>query len=236
MCAPFAEVSIELKPAPAAARRTVLFDFDGTLTRTDSFGLVLRNIILAHPLRSLAAASLLPLGLPMLFSTRAKKNGGSIFIWIASVGREGRDWIAELQTTARAAFAEDSRICQPVIDRLHAHVAAGDRVLIVTGSAASVARSICDRIGLAVPVVGSSMRRRLGGYVSRMHCFGERKLEHLARQHALTQWDIVYSDSAHDLPLMQRASQVVLVNPTARSLRKVRARLSPETQLEILRG
>lgn len=215
--------------------RTVLFDFDGTITRFDSSTHAVMKLIFGDPRRVVAALWALPLGLPLFMSRRAEAIGGSLFVWIATAGRARADYLREVRRIAELASTED-RVHQPVIQRLLEHVEIGDRVIVVTGSAENVARTMCAKLGIDVPVVGSKLRPFFGGYVNRIHCVGPRKVERLAQLHKLDAWDLVYTDSVRDLPMMQRARAVVLVNPSPRTLGIVSAALPATTTLEVLRA
>ena len=110
--------------------------------------------------------------------------------------------------------------------RLHAHLALGDRVVIVTGAEAGLARSLWRALGQPdVPVVGSSVRPALGGYIGAEHTVGPRKLQALERLGIHPPFAAVYSDSAIDLPLLCETARPVLVQPDPRNLALVEKRL-----------
>lgn len=219
----------------AQRARTVIFDFDGTLTRFDSSSHAVRQMILASPLRLLAALYALPMSLPFFLSRRTEALAGSLFVWIASARKSHDEWLGAMRRIASANLGAE-RINLLVVERLRQHLQQGDKVIIVTGSAATVARSICAALELDVPVIGSKLRPFLGGYISHIHCIGPRKVERLRQLHKLDRWDIVYSDSHRDIPLMQKAREVVLVNPGRRTLTRVRSALPVTTRLEVLRS
>jgi len=170
----------------------------------------------------------------MFFSKRTEVLAGSMFVWIASTGTTRNEWLASLRRISERNAAAH-RINGGIVERLREHLAAGDDVYVVTGSAATVVRSICDVLEVDVPIVGSKLKPFLGGYVSHFHCIGRRKVERMRQLHGLEQFDIVYTDSHRDIPLMLQAQSVVLVNPSRTTLSRVRAVLPPSVPLEILR-
>ncbi|PKM02152.1 MAG: hypothetical protein CVV16_12660 [Gammaproteobacteria bacterium HGW-Gammaproteobacteria-6] len=79
-------------------------------------------------------------------------------------------------------------------------------------------------------IIGSQIRRGFSGWLWVFHCFGPRKLWALAQVGVLPPFAVAYSDSSKDLPMLLAAHQRVLVEPSARSLRRLRRAL-PEFEL-----
>jgi len=214
--------------------RVVLFDFDGTLIRGDCVSSLLRRLIFASMWRRVVALLALPLILGFLW-WRTARLPATVFLWLATVGRSK----AEYQQ-ACAAFVADftrdpqRRVIQVAMQRLRAHLAAGDRVYIVTAANESLAHAIWVAIdGPPVcAIIGSQLRRGVGGWLWAFHCFGPRKLWALARAGVEPPFDATYSDSSKDLPMLLAAHQRVLVEPSAQSLRRVRRALG---EFELLR-
>lgn len=233
---PAPEAEPEIAPRPRRARRpkVVIFDFDGTLISGDSTTHVIRRLILKHPLRTVAAVWALPVGLGLLALKGRSGPGGALFVWLASVGRDEAEWQRVLGHEAERSWARARRDHPAVMQRLLDHLDAGDRVLISTGSADPVARRLCQLLELEqVPLLGGHSQRFFGGFVARQH-LGENKVRRLADEHGLERWDLVYTDSESDLPLMQRASKVVLVDPSPRLLQRVRQALPKRVRIEAL--
>jgi phosphatidylglycerophosphatase C len=206
--------------------RIVLFDFDGTLLRGDSGARLLRQLIGEQRWRRLLALSSLPL-LLLFRWPRCSVLAVSWFSWLATVGRSEAALVERRrQFVARCAGRAERLLLAPAVARLNAHVAAGDTVLIVTGSEAGLASALWQALGgPPVPVIGSRTRRRFGGEVAAFHCFGVRKLEALAERGILPPFAAMYSDSAADLPLLQAAERAVLVSACRRTEQRIRRRL-----------
>lgn len=211
----------------AAARATVLFDFDGTLVRGDCAAAWLRDLLRSHPLRRLAAGLSFPFVAPAFAWWRSAWLPASFYTWLATVGRT-EESLAEaredfLRTCARR---REQLLIAPAVARLHAHLAAGERVVIVTGAEQALARDLWLALGQpAVPVVGSSVKPAFGGWIGVEHTVGPRKLAALARAGIAPPFAAVYSDSARDLPLLCETARPVLVRPDRRSLARVHRRL-----------
>ena len=209
---------------PAA---TVLFDFDGTLVRGDCAAAWLRGQLRSHPLRRLAAGLSFPFLAPGLGWWRSAWVPASFYTWLATVGRT-----QEALTEAREDFLRDCTLRRdelliaPAVRRLHAHLAAGDEVVIITGAEAGLAREVWRALGQPdVPVVGSSVRQAFGGWIGQEHTIGPRKITALAREGIRPPFAAVYSDSFWDLPLLCETARPVLVRPDPRSLARVHKRL-----------
>jgi phosphatidylglycerophosphatase C len=106
-----------------------------------------------------------------------------------------------------------------------------DFLVVATGSVAPLAERICWQIGIiGVEVVGSTLRRWYGGWVADKHCFGRRKVSML-RAYGLNQWDVVYTDSAADLPLLTQGAHRYVVNPTPKDRKKICDRLGADLEV-----
>ncbi|PWU44822.1 hypothetical protein DLJ46_23980 [Micromonospora globispora] len=116
----------------ASARRMAVFDLDDTLVRGDSFGQFTRGLLFHQRWRAAVPLVLAPLLAPMLFLPPTRRVAITGFLWLASAG------LSEAQFTVLAeqfaAIHAQKRITV-ALDRLHHHLAAGDRVIIVTACA-----------------------------------------------------------------------------------------------------
>ncbi|HET9483821.1 MAG TPA: HAD-IB family phosphatase [Xanthomonadales bacterium] len=195
-------------------RRVALFDFDGCLIRGDSFARLLRTLIERSPARRALALAALPVLLPMLATQRWKGHAARSFVRIATSGRDAA--VLEAAIAAELERAK-SRWIEPAWAALDAHRAAGDRVIVVTGAGDVLARPLLasrDRGG--IELVASPVELRRGGWVARRHCFGAEKVRMLAEIGVEPPWDVAYSDSSVDLPMLAGARRAVLVSPKPR--------------------
>lgn len=210
---------------PAAA--TVLFDFDGTLVRGDCAAAWLRGQLRSHPLRRIAAGLSFPFLAPGFAWWRSAWLPASFYTWLATVGCTQEALAESREDFLRdCAARRDELLIAPAVRRLHAHLAAGDPVVIVTGAEASLARELWQALGQPdVPVVGSTVKPAFGGWIGLEHTVGPRKIVALAREGIRPPFAAVYSDSARDLPLLCETARPVLVLPDRRSLARVHKRL-----------
>jgi phosphatidylglycerophosphatase C len=209
-------------------RDLVLFDFDGTLVRGDCVAGFLRQQLRRRPWRHLAALHLLPL-LPLLGHWRSAWLTASAFSWLLTVGRDDALLQAERAAYVARLGAEPERwLIAPAVQRLREHLVRGDEVVIVTGAEQGMAEllwcALAPDLG-HLPIVGSSMRRVLGGYVAQRHNVGQRKLRSLEERGWLPPFAAAYSDSSSDLAMLAEAQRVVLVAPNAAQQRKIERHL-----------
>jgi phosphatidylglycerophosphatase C len=199
--------------------RVVLFDLDRTLVRCDSFAGFNRDLLLSAWWRVAIALAAAPLVLPLAAVKRTRLLAASVVAWAGTVGLDDQQLDDRMARYVEARFGGDGIVCRTAIDALRRHHADGDRVLIVTGAPAALARRVCARIGLPIAadieIVGSSLRPAFGGWIIGEHCFGPTKVRMLAAQ-GIVRADCVYTDSLFDLPLLRIGARRVLVNASAR--------------------
>jgi phosphatidylglycerophosphatase C len=124
---------------PPPERPVAVFDLDGTLLRGDTTAEFVRGLILRSPPRAAAALLAAPVIGPFFFVPLARRHAITLLLGIATAGLPpGRVQALEEEFAARHA-AQGSQI-SVVLDRLHAHLDAGHRVVIATGCADWLAR------------------------------------------------------------------------------------------------
>lgn len=203
-----------MSDAPGAVtRKLVLFDFDGVLVAGDSFAGWLRREGFAPPLRRLLAVLAAPLGLLLLRWERTRPLGARLFLHLAVFGAAPDAMRRSLDAYGRALAQRADRIIDDGLAALREHLAAGDRVIIVSGTETTLLFAILDELHVhGVEVVASQLDfERVSIRVTR-HCFGAAKLSALRSAGITPPWDVAYSDSASDLPMLREAAQPVCVN------------------------
>lgn len=207
--------------------RVVLFDFDGTLIRGDSATDLLRSLLRGRPLRRLCALLSLPLLLGFVH-WRTASFAASWFLWLCTVGRAPGE-LARAQSAYVTAFAaqRERRLIACALARLRAHLAAGDRIYVVTAAGEELARAMWAAVDgpPVTAIIGSQTRPCLHGVVIAFHCYGPRKLVALRAHGVEPPFACAYSDSPRDLPLLRAAVQAFVVEPEPRAERALRAAL-----------
>ena len=187
-------------------KRLAVFDFDGTLTYKDSFLAFIRYY---HGSTAflLGMARLLPwlLGykLKLIPNWRAKEKVLEHFF----KGKAESDFQQKGQLFARDLIP---RMLRPKAEQaLKDHIAAGDRVLIVSASATLWLQAWCEEMG--VELVATELECRNGKITGRLNgnnCYGPEKVERLRKHLSLQEYDEVYAygDSAGDRELLALAT------------------------------
>jgi phosphatidylglycerophosphatase C len=205
--------------AQAAAQRVVLFDFDGVLVRGDTFGLFMRDLYArARWRKGLALLSSPWLLLVLPFSRRRVARA---LVHIGLLGLDDARYEALVRAFAAALVRQPGRFCREGLRALRSHQAACDRVVIVTGCEDSLVRGVLAELGVAdVDILASQLRPGRFGMRSDWHNVGRRKVELLA-EHGIDAWQVAYSDSSQDLPMLALAGEAVLVNATLKLCKRV---------------
>lgn len=211
--------------APHRAPAVVLFDFDGVLVAGDSFASVLRRLIAQRWWRRALALAVAPLALPLLLSDRGKGAGAAIYLRVALLGAGAGELDARLRDYGQALARNPARVHADAVAALRAHLAQGDRVLVVSGSEQRLVDGVLAALDLrGIEVVASRLAHERGRWRVERHCYGRRKVEALGEL-GLAAWDVAYSDSLSDLPMLAGARRAVLVNADAAMVERAARRL-----------
>ncbi len=208
---------------PQNRGRRVLFDFDGVLVTGDSFAGWLRREGLRPPARRLVAGLLAPVGLPLMAFPATLSVGAQLFLRVAVHGADPGRLRDSLAAWGRGLARRPGKVIADGVRSLRAHREAGDHVVVVSGTETTLLRAVLEEIGLGeVGVVASELDFDGRAVRLRRHCFGAGKVDALAAAGIEPPWDVAYSDSLHDLPMLRGARQPVCVN--WRVAQQVRAR------------
>jgi phosphatidylglycerophosphatase C len=209
---------MERGPAETA-RRVVLFDFDGVLIRGDTFAMFMRDRYARVRWRKGLVLVLSPWFLLTLpFSRRRVLRS---LVHLGLLGLDEARYRDLAQAFAVALVHQPGRFCREGLSALRRHQAAGDRIVIVTGCEESLVRGVLAELGITdVEILASRLRPGRIGMRSEWHNIGRRKVELLAR-HGIEAWQVAYSDSSQDLPMLALAAEAVLVNATPKLCKRV---------------
>jgi phosphatidylglycerophosphatase C len=214
---------IRSEDGPTASQIAV-FDLDGTLLAGDSTVAWLRMLLLCSGLRFLAAAMVSPVCLLLIHFPSSRAIGASILLWIATVGYD-----TEALTGSIESFAGNFEAGRTSLrwhkDGLHAmqrHMAAGDRVVVVTAAPVLLAERLLARWS-RIAVLGSSLGRWRGGWVAAHHCRGREKCRALEDSGYGAVWQYAYTDSEDDAPLLAGAEHAFIVNARPRAISRLEA-------------
>lgn len=218
--------------------KVVVFDFDLTLTHWETAGRFFKGLLRGQPWRLGVLLLALPLLAPLLLVPRSRRLPTRFAVWLATFGRSPQAMEALAQAHAEAVFAGAQPLfIAAAVERVQQHRAQGDQVVIATGCWEPLARALLQRGGLGqVPLVASTLRPLLGGWVSHQHCLGANKIPMLAARGFAPPWAVAYTDHHADLPLLRNSSQWFLVSPTAACLQRIETALAVRAQVLAWRG
>jgi phosphatidylglycerophosphatase C len=205
-----------------------VFDLDGTLLDGDSTALWLWSRVRRSVPRLLATLLVAPVAIPMVVAPRTRRAGASILLWIATAGLDERelrgscaDFAARFQTGGLPLHWRG-----PGMETLDEHLAHGDDVVVVTAAPTILAQALISPLDRPIVVLGTSLKRRAGGWVADVHCRNQRKCQALAEAGHGKRWAYAYTDSLDDLPLLRGADAPMIVGCGKAAKRRLnRARL-----------
>ena len=216
----------EMNPAAAA-----FFDVDNTLMRGAS---------IYHFARGLAArdmftpAELLKMTwVQVAYRLRGKEDSGHIdAVRQSALAFVADHKVADIVELGEQIYDETMarRIWQGTRDLALRHLAAGERVWLVTATPVELANILSSRLGLT-GALGTVAETRDGVYTGRLAgglLHGEAKAAAVRALAAREGLDLAlcsaYSDSANDLPMLQLVGHPHVVNPDSRLLAQARQR------------
>lgn len=194
---------------------TIVFDLDGTLLDGDSTTIWMVGEMLKSPLKSIAGILLAPLVLPLVLIPALRRfNGASIMLWAATAGWNQDRLRESFDVFARSVERETVKISwrKEGLDQLRTYKGSGETVVIATAAPEWLAISLFKTIDCDIEIVGSSLKRFAGGWIAKEHCHNKTKCALLNKRGFGSQWEVAYSDSADDLPLLSQASIPILVS------------------------
>jgi phosphatidylglycerophosphatase C len=154
-----------------------------------------------------------PVAVPMVIAPRTRRAGASILLWIATVGLTER----ELRESCADFAARFQTKTLPLhwrglgVRTLDAHLADGDQVVVVTAAPTVLAQALIAPLNRPIVVLGTSLKRRAGGWVADVHCRHKRKCQALDEAGHGKRWAYAYTDSLDDLPLLRAADAPMIV-------------------------
>ncbi|MGH8147072.1 MAG: haloacid dehalogenase-like hydrolase [Rhodanobacteraceae bacterium] len=200
-------------------QRVVLFDFDGVLLHGDAFGLFMRD----HYAREWWRKGLVLLATPWLLLVLpfSRRRVARALVHIGLLGIDEQRYGRLAEAFAATLVHRPRLFCREGLRALRQHQAAGDRVIIVTGCEHVLVSGVLDGLGLnGIEVLASRLRAGRLGMRSVWHNVGRRKRDSLA-QYGVEVWQMAYSDSSQDLPMLAPATEAVLVNATPKVCKRV---------------
>lgn len=202
---------------------TVAFDFDGTLTMSDTTKYLIVQLMRGSPTRCLGV---------FLRAVQHRRHVQEAKIAIISSLIKNRTASSILNGLKPFVRSVRRRLRQSAVDILNGHLVSGDYVIIATASPDFAIGPVFDDPRVHVVATGFSQRNGVfTGELETPVCYGNQKAE-MVRQHleasGLNKLDAAYSDHLSDGPLLAMAKEAVLVAPdkaTVQGLQNLRPRI-----------
>jgi HAD superfamily hydrolase (TIGR01490 family) len=208
--------------------RAAFFDMDRTVLAVDT------GLLLAQHLYGLGQIGLLDVSRAIGWALRYK-------LGLLDMAAVARRVVAELMTgKAEAATIDEAErwyraeieawIAPAAQATIAVHRACGDRLILLTSSPHYVAAPLAASVGFD-DLLCSRLEVEAGHFTGRIiepWCYGDGKVvwaERLAREKGIDLGaSAFYTDSVHDLPMLERVGEPVAVNPDLRLARLARRR------------
>ncbi|MBK8285859.1 MAG: haloacid dehalogenase-like hydrolase [Ahniella sp.] len=169
---------------PEMRPQVIVYDLDGTLVAGDVGKAFLHHLLRSAWWRTLLAALVAPVLMPMLHVQGLRRPAISVFLWLGSVGRAGR--IGALARAFAAGYPLE--ILPTATTSLRADLMGPHTVVVATGAWEELSAVLLDRMALpSKPVlVASGLRALPVGWWSvgsvmvtrKSPCFAKRGLHH----------------------------------------------------------
>ncbi len=203
--------------AAGASGNIAVFDLDGTITRRDTYLAFLLDTLRRRPVR-LFYCGLLPLAVA-LFKLKLRDNAFVKERFASAIlGQMSR---ADMAAAARRFVDHlmESEVRPAALERIRAHRAAGDRVVLATASFDAYVDILGERLDVDEIIATRALWNDTGRFTGRIdgrNCYGPEKL---VRVKAVlgdrpAGRVVAYSDHHADGPLLGWADDAFAVNPT----------------------
>jgi HAD superfamily phosphoserine phosphatase-like hydrolase len=221
-----AQAAALLAPPTPVAAPVVLFDFDGVLIRGDSYAHLVRGELQRSQWRRLAMLPVLAVAMPMLKLPALRRCGQRLIVRLAFAGYSTAQFTVCAAEFGRRLARDQQVVVGDAVAAARRHLTSGARVVVVTASAQPLVRAVLDELGLSsVGLIASQPACGRLGLRAPLRNHGAEKVRQLAARGLRPPWQLAYSDSPSDLPMLQGALRPVLVNPDARLLAHARRTL-----------
>lgn len=154
-------------------KEIVVFDLGGTLLSGDSTKAWLTDKLKSNIFRFIAALIVMPIALPLMKFKKYKSKGASWYLWIATYGlnEEELEYSFKIFSNNIKGTTSDSLYWfKQGITEVKDHLANGRIVFIAAAAPERLANVLLGSINLDVQIIGTPLQKRLGGWVSRIHC------------------------------------------------------------------
>jgi HAD superfamily hydrolase (TIGR01490 family) len=195
--------------APTSQPALALFDFDGTLTTSESFPDFLRRVV-PKPRRYWGGVLVAPLVLAYRLRLLSGRVVRAAILRIAVRGLDAASVAAQGRCYARDAVPTTLR--PDMLAQLRRHRDRGDVVVVVSGTFDICIRAWCEAEGVAC--LASALEHRAGRLTGRYdgrQCVGEDKVRRLRDRYDLSAFTRIhaYGDTVEDVPMLALADEAI---------------------------
>lgn len=207
-------------------KEIVVFDLDGTLLSGDSTKAWLTDKLKSNLLRFIAALIVTPVALPLMKFKKYKSRGASLYLWIATYGVNEEELeysFKNFSNNIKDVTSDSLYWFEQGITEVKDHLAHGRIVFIATAAPEKLANVLLESINLDVQIIGTPLQKKLGGWISGIHCRSEEKVRRLNKLDIKQPWFATYSDDIEDdLPILVSAKLPYLINGDNHKIKNIK--------------
>ncbi|MCG9510808.1 haloacid dehalogenase-like hydrolase [Acinetobacter pittii] len=207
-------------------KEIVVFDLDGTLLSGDSTKAWLTNKLKSNLLRFITAIIITPIALPLMKFKKYKSKGASLYLWIATYGLNEEELKYSFKNFSKNINATTSGSLywfEQGITEVKDHLAHRRIVFIAMSAPEKLANVLLESINLDVQIIGTPLQKKLGGWISGIHCRSEEKVRRLNKLDIKQPWLATYSDDIEDdLPIFISAKLPYLINGDNKKIKNIK--------------
>ncbi|WP_336039014.1 haloacid dehalogenase-like hydrolase [Acinetobacter calcoaceticus] len=194
----------------------VVFDMDGTLLSNDSTKQWIKEALKDNVFRLSGAIFIMPIAIPLMKIKKYKSIGASLFLWLATVGlsdTELQESFIKFSEKIKAKSYDDLYWFMDGIQEMDKHIENGKKVIIVTAAPEILATVLVKSIGMNVNIIGTPLKKKIGGWIGGEHCRHKEKVRRLELQGIKGPWFATYSDDIEDdYPILINSKNPYLIN------------------------
>ncbi|NUG02892.1 haloacid dehalogenase-like hydrolase, partial [Acinetobacter oleivorans] len=162
------------------------------------------------------AILIMPLAIPLMKIKKYKSIGASLFLWLATVGlsdTELHESFIKFSEKIKAKSYDDLYWFMDGIQEMDKHIENGKKVIIVTAAPEILATVLVKSIGMNVNIIGTPLKKKIGGWIGGEHCRHKEKVRRLELQGIKGPWFATYSDDIEDdYPILMNSKNPYLIN------------------------
>lgn len=193
----------------------IFFDLDGTLHQEDMLEAYLKFMIRKRTCWTVIFFPVLVVTFLIYLCFSKKTWSLNPLFFVVHLGLSQKRRLKLLQEF-KVEFLDQATAIEPMLKQLKQHIQAQDHVIVLSGSLQELIDTVYPQLSKhrQIDVIGSQTQSFLGSTILTHRCSGKNKLRLLDEKYAPKKisFEIGYTDSLTDLPVLKRCKWAYLVD------------------------